>query len=399
MNNLQILYLDIIKPISKADGSLIHRVEIVNNLSKLNISINAVCLNGANALIDNRVNCRLISGKNTLLLYIQYLGIFFYSVIFKKTDIIYTRNINLVFLTKTLFLNRYNNKLIFELNGIAKDECELISCNSKTSKSSPIDFIKEFIFKKSIRAPHKIIAVTSGIKNFLHDEYSINNDKIVVINNGANTEQFKPMDSNESRNKLELDSTKYYVCFVGNLAPWQGLENLIQAAPFILKACANTRFLIVGDGIMKKECMNLAENIGLSYRFIFTGSVLHEHIPLYINASDVCVAPFTKTRNEKIGLSPLKLYEYMACGKPVVASNIKGVGDLLEHEQTGIAVPPDKPDELATAIIKLLQNESIRKQIGTNGRKCIVKNHSWTSVAEKVADVCQILIDDLRTNY
>jgi len=393
MNNLQIFYLDILKPTSNADGSLIHRVELVNNLSKLNVNINAICLNEASALIDDRVDCHLISGRNTLILYIQYLSIFLRSLIFKKFDIIYTRNQSFVFLTKILFLNIYNKKLIFELNGIAKDERKLISCNSKGSQNSSIDFIKEFIFKKSIRTPYKIIAVTSGIKKYLHDEYDINNEKIVVINNGANTDQFKPMDSNESRNKLELDPTKDYVCFVGNLAAWQGVEYLIQAAPLILSKCPNVNFLIVGDGIMKDKWMKLAKNSGSFDKFIFTGSIPHERIPLYINSSNVCVAPFIVSRNAKIGLSALKMYEYLACGKPVVASDIQGVGDLLRKSNGGIAVIPEKSSNLAEGIIKLLRNEQLQKEMGYNGLEFVLMNHSWACVARKVKNIFEELVN------
>lgn len=393
MTNLQILYLDIIKPTSNANGSFIHRLELINNLSKLNVNIKAICLNEASGLIDDRVDCHLIYGRNKVLLHVQYLSIFLRSLTLKKFDIIYTRNQNLVFLTKILFLNRYNKKLIFELNGIAKDECQLIGCNTKGGLSSLIGFIKEFIFKESIRAPYKIIAVTSGIKKYLHNEYGINNEKIVVINNGANTEQFKPMDSNESKTKLGLDPTKDYVCFVGNLAPWQGVEYLIQAAPLILAKCPNVSFLIVGDGIMKDKLMDLGRNLEVLDKFFFTGSIPYEKIPLHINSSNVCVAPFIVNRNEKIGLSALKMYEYLACGVPVVASNIKGVGDLLIKSNGGIAVTPENTGELAEAIIKLIIDKKLQTQMGFNGREYVIVNHSWASVAEDINDIFLELSD------
>ena len=180
-----------------------------------------------------------------------------------------------------------------------------------------------------------------------------------------------------------------YVCFVGNLAPWQGTEYLIQAAPHILKECSDVRFLVVGDGKMRGEMENKALQLDVFDQFIFTGMVPYEQVTYYINASTICVAPFIIARNEKIGLSPLKMYEYLACGKPVVASDIPGVRHLLNMSDSGVLVEPENSEELAIAILRLLHNEELRKGMGMRGRKYIVENHSWGAAARKVADVCE----------
>ena len=124
-------------------------------------------------------------------------------------------------------------------------------------------------------------------------------------------------------------------------------------------------------------------------RFIFTGVIAYDRVPLYINASDTCTAPFIFARNAKIGLSPLKLYEYMACGKPVVASNISGVSDVLEASGGGIPVLPENPEALAEGILKLLENPDLRTKLGSKGLSYVTENYSWHSVAEKVNEVCK----------
>ena len=88
-----------------------------------------------------------------------------------------------------------------------------------------------------------------------------------------------------------------------------------------------------------------------------------------------------------MGLSPLKIYEYLACAKPVVASNIKGVGDLLDVSKSGISITPDAPDELATAITKLLKDEALMGQMGKNGRKIVIEKYSWANTARKMKEV------------
>ena len=181
---------------------------------------------------------------------------------------------------------------------------------------------------------------------------------------------------NELRNHHGISENDYIVAFIGNFAPHHGIEYLIKSAPLVLNVLPNTKFLIVGDGAIKKELINLSERIGVSDKIIFTGKVSYEIVPLYINMANVCLAPFIRVRNERMGLSPLKIYEYLACGKPVVASDIKGIGDLLRNSNAGIGVKPEDPVELANAIIKLLKNEKLRGKMGKNGRKIVINNYN-----------------------
>ena len=213
-----------------------------------------------------------------------------------------------------------------------------------------------------------------------------------VINNGANTDVFKPLDLKQTKAKLQLENSKKYVCFVGNLAAWQGVEFLVQASPLILKKCPDAHFLIVGEGVMKDKLMAITSELDLSDKFTFTGRIPYEQVPLYINAADVCVAPFIKERNSKIGLSALKTYEYLACGKPIVASSISGVRDLIESSGGGISVTPENPEELSAAVVTLLLNENMRVFMGNKGRRYVVENHSWDGVSRKILDICKDII-------
>ena len=162
----------------------------------------------------------------------------------------------------------------------------------------------------------------------------------------------------------------------------------MKSAPLVLAECPDTQFVIVGDGVMRDELVALVKQTGISDKVIFIGSIPYKRVPLYINASDVCVAPFRGERNERTGLSPLKLCEYLACERPVVTSAISGLG-FIESQLAGILVTPDDFQELANAIIKLLRAPDLRKKMGENGRRYVVEERSWESVARKVAVVCQ----------
>ena len=301
-----------------------------------------------------------------------------------RIDIIYRRHH--LFNGEYLLAKLFRIPSVKEVNGIVADEAKITKQGDRVSLWV-IDRIEQFNMPKA----DKIIVVAPKLKELLHWEYGIKSDRITVIQNGANTDLFKPADVIQVRDELNLRQDCSYICFVGILVQWQGIEYLIRSMPLVLSECPQTQLIIVGDGQMKQELMNLAERVGVLNKTIFVGVVPYHKVPLYMNASDVCVAPKVGLRS---GYSPLKLCEYMACGKPVVASRASGL-EILEDSQGGILVEPGNSLELATAITRLLQDKELRKQMGENGRRYVLQNLSWESVARRVAEV---LGDAMRTS-
>ncbi|MDD2338907.1 MAG: glycosyltransferase family 4 protein [Methanosarcina sp.] len=396
------LFLDMVWPLSLADGSLIHRHELVSNLARFDNEIHIFTAGRSSLSNLDNVRSYYIPPGSFFSLTVNYFSSSISLLGSETFDVLYTRNPNFGFLAG-LFCKTRCKKIIYELNGIPEDEKNLFRTKYKRDKSSepekksnfPNPYfsaharLKLFILKKALEFSDRIIAVTPGIKTSLEKAYNIPGEKIVVVSNGANTSLFKPLEQEACRKTLGLDLEFPYVCFVGNLAPWQGVEYLVQAAPSILSRFPECRFLIVGDGVMKYDLLELCLELGVEDRFIFTGVVAYDRVPLYINASDICTAPFIFARNSKIGLSPLKLYEYMACGKPVIASGISGVSNVLEASGGGIHVPPENPAALAEGILKLLENPELRVKLGSKGLNYVTENYSWYSVAKKVNEVCK----------
>jgi len=408
---MDILFCDHLRVGSLA-GASVHIYEVVSRLSKM--GHNVVFLNGgcsqngvgtkANPRIPlwRRAEIRLLQwpvfqpfrGEITVLwrflreLYIFLLAFFIIVRRKGRFHVIYRRHG--LFNSESLLAKLFKIPSIKEVNGLVADETKITKRGDRISLRI-IDRIERFNMPKA----DKIIVVTPRLKEVLQRDYGVPENKIVVVPNGANTDLFKPMDIMEAREELGLNRSDNYICLVGSLWQAQGVEYLIRAAPLILESYPNTRFLIVGDGPMKQELLELTGQIDVSNRVIFTGMVPYQKVPLYVNASDVCVIGGTRERSERSGVSPLKLCEYMACEKPVVASRISGLG-VLEESNAGILVEPENPSELATAIIKLLQNQELRKQLGANGRKYVVENRSWESVAKRVADVCEAAIMSYR---
>lgn len=301
----------------------------------------------------------------------------------QKFDVIYRRHA--LFNSESLLASLLRVPSVREVNGIIADEASVTGMGDRFSLRV-MNLIEGF----SMRRADRLIAVTAKLKEVLHEDYGIPQDRIVVVENGANTELFRPMGVDQARRQLGLSGADYFVTFVGMLAAWQGLEYLIESVPHLVQECPRVKVLIVGDGPMKQGLIDLAQRIGVSERVVFTGRVAYQEVPLYINAADICAVP---KKPMKTGYSPLKLYECMACSRPVVATRAEGF-EILESSNAGFLVEAENPVALADAIIKLLQEPDLRQQMGENGRKYVVENHSWERVAGRVAEVLRQAIED-----
>jgi glycosyltransferase involved in cell wall biosynthesis len=300
----------------------------------------------------------------------------------KRPDLLYSRESLFTFPLAKLF----RIPLIVEVNGLFFDEWRLTKASGIKKWTG---YILCSLHEKTYKYADHLIAVTANIKGALQSKYKIDPKKITVVENGANIELFRPMDIKEARGILGLSQDYHYVCFIGSLIQWQGVEFLVSASPAILKRYPNTSFLIVGNGPTYYSLIDLAGRLGVSSNFIFTGTVPYERVPLYINASDICVVP---KRAMSSGYSPLKLYEYMACGKPVIASRISGF-EVLEECNAGLLVNPEDLQEFAGAINSLLADPQLRILQGENGRRQVVENRSWKIVAGKVYAVCRMVVE------
>lgn len=386
--NIKILMLDAVgRP---NNTGLIHRFELIKEMSKLGLDVFAITkddieLNGVYTyLLTDETKKNIIY---RLKYKVKYLLKIMEICTENEIDILYTRN-GLIALMGILLKKAKNAKLVYEVNGIASDELNLNENNTGKHKYKKVKvFLLSHVGFIVAKKADALIVVTSGIKKYLID-HEIDKHKIFVVNNGVNINLFKPVDNISSLNVLksqyDITSKSNIVAFIGSMNPWQGVEYLISAAPLVLKECPDTQFMIVGDkGPMLNQWRNLVKNNGLDNSFIFTGGVPYEEVPLYINISDICVVP---KRELKSGYSPLKLYEYMACAKPIIATNTAGF-EILEQYNSGILVNPKSSQEFANAIITLLKDNKLQKQMGDNGRRLVIERYSWEASVKKIISI------------
>ena len=220
----------------------------------------------------------------------------------------------------------------------------------------------------------KIIVNCEAAHLSLVEQEKIRPDNVLVIPNGIELESFNQIGAWQAK----PNETMQTVGMVGNLREIKGIDLFIRAAGKVLESEPNTRFQIAGGGD-KASYQAMINELGLTGHVQLLGSV--EAIPQFLATLDVAVLP---SRAE--GLSNA-LLEYMAAGRPIVASNVGGNPELIAHEQTGLLVPPEDIDSLAEAIIRLLEGEPLSTELAENARKKVLEIHSAEAVSQKLASV------------
>jgi len=205
--------------------------------------------------------------------------------------------------------------------------------------------------------------------------------KIHVVPSGTNTNLYRPMAKNHCRSTLHLEPSRKYVGFMGSLLSHQGIEVLIDAAPQVIHLFPNTCFVIIGEGPMKDRWRRRVFEQSLQSNFLFTGQIDYEETPVWINAIDICTAPYMR----KAGLrSPVKIFDYLACGRPVIASRIPGTTDIFEDSGGVRLVEPENKEALATAIVDLLANTETANLMGLKGRRLVEAQYDRILAARKL---------------
>lgn len=197
---------------------------------------------------------------------------------------------------------------------------------------------------------------------------------------GADLEQFKPgLDGSKIKRKYNIAGD--LVLYVGQLHGAQYTDLFIRAANVVLHKYQDVSFMVVGEGFLEDKLRKLVLSLGLSRKVIFTGSVNHRDIPDYVAAADICVAPFKETK-VSCCKSPLKIVEYLASGKPVVASL---VGEMRSMAG-GCAVLAKEGDyhSLAEGILKLLKDKSLRERLSKAARARVEGKYNWSYSADSL---------------
>lgn len=211
----------------------------------------------------------------------------------------------------------------------------------------------------------------------------VDKNRIFDAHVGADITRFHPDVSGEAiRDRYSIE--KPLVLYVGQLHGGQYAELFIEATSVLINHYQkDLSFMIVGDGYRADELKKFTQRLNLNGKVIFAGAVSHDLVPQYIAAADVCVACFQE--NEvTVCKSPLKIVEYLASGKAIVASNVGEVPNMLQ--EAGLLIPPGDAWALAEGIIRILGDDNLRANLGRLARERAEKEYNWSVTAKNLLD-------------
>lgn len=259
------------------------------------------------------------------------------------------------------------------VSALAQSHCTNIGTFHACYNKSRTYYVSKPVLKKWHQKLQGKIAVSEAALRFISRYFP---GTYHIIPNGIDIGRFTP----EGQIRSELADDKLNILFVGRLETRKGLSHLINACALVRRSFTNFRLIVVGPGTrLKPRYKQQANELNLN-NVVFTGFISNGDLPQYYRTADVFCAP--ATGGESFGIV---LLEAMACGKPVIASNIEGYANVLEQNEQGLMVPPGDEKALAEALLQLLENRSLRRKMGAKG---IIKaeKFSWANIAHQVMD-------------
>jgi len=235
-----------------------------------------------------------------------------------------------------------------------------------------------------------VLVVSSELKKHVV-QLGVKRDKIHVVPNGVNTELFRPAKPDPIlRKRLQLDGAPI-LGFVGGLRPWHGVEILPKLMERLSRRRDSIRMIVVGEGQLRPSLMKTFESLKLADRVTFTGALAHEEIPDVIRQFDVALAPYPKL-DHNFYFSPLKLYEYMACGVPVAAAKVGQIAEVVSHGKTGLLHAPGDLSALVGDCEKLLSNPKLRATLGRAAAAKVAREFTWARNVERIGELARQLL-------
>jgi len=230
---------------------------------------------------------------------------------------------------------------------------------------------------RTFSASRVIVAVSNEIAAYL-DTYPCTRGQVVVVPNGVDPNRFplKPRDASPALRHV------WSVGFVGTLKPWHGLSTLLEGFAILHRTHADTRLVIVGDGPERVHVEARADALGVRDAVRLTGAVAPGQVPGLLASMDVAAAPYPNLPD--FHFSPLKVFEYMAAGLPVVASRIGQIAEVIRDGENGLLCPPGDPSAFAAALCRVKQEPDLGARLGRAARALVIRDYTWDRVACRV---------------
>lgn len=244
--------------------------------------------------------------------------------------------------------------------------------------------LSERVERIALRAAHLVVVVSAPLADEVRRS-GVPADRILVVPNGVDPSRCSPeVDGAPVRAARGLGDAPV-IGFIGSFGPWHGAAVLVEAFARLVARDprTTTRLLMIGDGPERAACERAATDAGLADRVVFTGRVDQGEAPAHLSACTVLASPHVPNPDGSPFFgSPTKLFEYMATGKAIVASDLDQLGETLTHDVDALLVPPADAGALATALTDLLSDPERRARLGARARTHAVERHTWRRQTE-----------------
>jgi glycosyltransferase involved in cell wall biosynthesis len=299
-----------------------------------------------------------------------------------KYDVVHYRSIwDGLFLAQSK--KRFRYKTLFEVNGLPSVE---LKYHYPGIDAALLSKIKEQELA-TLHLSDAIICPSNVTRDYIAS-LGLSRKLVTVIPNGVSSSDFtvSPLPSREGRVPVLL--------YIGTLADWQGLDVVIRALPKILEQQA-VQLRIVGRGRsrQRKLLSKQIRKLGVEGSVILQPAVPHHEVPALIAESDICIAPLgLNDRNVTQGACPIKVLEYMASSRPLIASNMPIVRELVREDMDALLFSPNDPEDLARQVLRLLNDYNLSKQLADSATERALTKFTWHAAQKKLVKVYEKLL-------
>lgn len=234
-----------------------------------------------------------------------------------------------------------------------------------------------------------VLAVSEPLRQQLLGQ-GLDPSRVHVLPNGVNADLFRPeprVPGVRARWKLGDGPV---LGFVGGLRPWHGVDILPTVLHRLISRYPNLRLIFVGDGPLRDKLESDLREKEVLHHAVFTGGLAHTEVPQILRHFDVALAPYPQL-DHPFYFSPLKLFEYMGCGIPVVASAIGQIAQVVRHQETGLLYPPGDVETLTAHCDRLLSDPGERERFGKAAAEEVHGRYTWGHNAARVAEMAHTL--------
>ncbi len=375
----------------KAGGSVGHIAGVINAFNRLGLKTDFFSTQRI-PTVDEAINCHLLKIDGRFQCLAELPSIHHNYTVLSELAHYHVPAFNFVYQRYRLngfeglyFARKKNIPFVLEYNG-----SEVWIANHWNTGKLKYNALSRKIEDVVLQQADLVVVISEVLKEELLQR-GVSADRILCNPNGVDTVVYHPqVDCTEVIEKYGLIDN-FVFGFIGTFGPWHGVDVLVDAYAELLlrdeRLEKSTKLLLIGDGNLKEKIVAKIAQLGIQNNCILTGIVPQAQGPAYLAACDVLISPHVNNADgSRFFGSPTKIFEYMAMGKPIIASRLEQIKEVIQHEVTGLLVTPGDVSGLSQAMNALYRDSAVRKRLGVAARQLAESKHTWLAHTQKIMD-------------